>query len=844
MSANNLKVKQQKNEQNEQEKPTKLDKTKQSDLKEKIYTTRQVDTSVTILDSPENDVVLEALLFLSKYADINKNNVVNLVKIGTVEKLLNNLKKNICILRLSVRLLSNLLGCEEGIYELDQDKYNDKVIDIATMYMEHKDSHVKGFCVEILAKIANSCRITTLIFKVDLFNPIFDHMRSLKSGNVLYFTMLLFYELINAPAAVCVLPECPRYDLNVIISHLHHKENKISNIVLDILEKLSRYGLPFLQESLKKYGVMEKMFKIVMNEEKLEQHQHAFNIIHNCLNSNETCSYFVESIEFLELCQWLKTCNPKFFLPLIEIFITLTAIPEMKQILFDLSVEETIMYFFKYKNKLLINKTCKAISNMTTHKYCCETMLTPVIADILIEILQRQNDEEDRYNEVALKTVFHFTRRYARALSIFLDRNFSPVLLNYFLEKSEYITEESFLMVLEILYKCLVHPAYQKDFLTEEILNKILQLFRNGSVTVSTMCCEIMSNIVTLESFRKFFLRKKGASVCMEVLNNTNDLNLLTQTFFLIFCCLVYEDVAMVLLHSGLIGIMKKINSYILEKIPIHKKVKKLALQFYPPIKFYETGRMEITEKLPNKFYVINGLWNGPFPFLEILEMMHVSPYSTIYIVDYSYEVVKGSEIEIPSQISLGTVESSVSRSSGSLTESESNISTPEVPSVFDINYGHISKDVFLPRYIYHLQKYEKYIEGGIENRIRLLAEYVDILLCGVKENLTLPQKIHEYRLHIECLKQKLGNNIIPVGFLRMGFHCERALLFKALADKICIPCSLVKGSLKVYWNEVALFEETENQKQIKFYIVDLIHHIGNLMLVGSREANKYCNFN
>lgn len=816
------------NQENEEyNKPVKLDKTKQTDIKEKVYTTRQVETSITLLESPEYDVVLEALLFISKYADLNKNNLTFLVKNSAIEKLLNNFSKNICILRLSLRLLSVLLDCEDGLFEIDQDKFDNKIVEIARMFMEHKDGHVREFSVEVLAKLSASCRVTTLIFQVELFNPIFDSMKNTKNQNILYNSTLLFYHLVDAPAAVSALPDCPRFDLNTVLTNINHKEEFISNLSLRVVEKLTGYGLAFLQQLFRKLALMEKMFKIVMNEQKEDQHLTALNIIHNCLNSEDTSTYYIESFEFLELCQWLKTCPTKYLLSMSELFTKLTSVPELKQTLFDLSVEETILQFFRFNHKTVLNKTCEAVTNMTSHKYCCEAMLTPVVADTLLSILQRTKDDEDPFNEVVLKTIFCFIRRYIKGLDIFLAKNMKPILLDYFLNKSDQISEQSFLMIMEILYRCLVHPGYQEEFATEMVLSKMLTLFLSSSVPVSTNCCEIFSNLVTLQKFRQFFLENKGPTLCIDLMKRTEDLNLLTQIYFLIFACLSYEDIAMCFLHSGLLPVIKNFN---LDKIPISRKVKELALNYYLPLKFYETGQLQITDKLPSMFYLINGDWKGSFPFLEILEMMLVSPYPTIYVVDYSYEVMKN-----PSQT---TIESSTSLTSRSISVIK------EPSSVMEINYGKITNDFFLPRYVYHLHKYDKYTKGNMEDRICLLAEYVDTLLCGPKDNLTVTQKIHEYKLHLQCLKQKLGNNIIPIGFLRLGFHCERALLFKCLADKICIPCSLTRGNFRIYWNEVALFENIDGLEKIRFYVVDLMNDIGNLMLVGSREANKYCNLN
>ncbi|XP_050308691.1 uncharacterized protein LOC126745056 [Anthonomus grandis grandis] len=832
----------------EKQKPdtTKLDKSKLSDLKEKSYVTRQVETSVTLLDSPENDIVLEALLFISKYADINNNNLIYLIKSGIVSKLLNSFTKNICILRISLRLLSVVLSTDDGLYEIDQDKYDDKILEISNMYIGHKDGFVKEYCVEILAKVASSCRVTTIIFNTDLFNPMFDNIKSAKNVNSLYHNMLLFYKLIDAPAALSALAEYSKFDTNIIIAHMNHKEKKVGNFALETIEKLTKYGLPFLQESFKKFGIMEKMFKILMDEQKEYQHSTVINIIHNCLNSEETSTYFVESIEFLELCQWVKNCHPRYLLPLSELFIKITNTPDLQQMLFDLSVEESILYFFRLKHKDVINQTCRAVSNMTAHKYCCEHMLTPVVAETLVEVLERQNDEEDPYNQIAWKTVFHFIRRSVNGLTLFMEKKIKPVLLDFFLNKAHLVTEETYLMIIEIIFRCLVHPQYQEEFIHKELLQEVLKLFKESENTVvTTFCCEIMTSINHLNAFRTFFLQN-GPLIIINKLKNLKDVNLITEILYFIFSCLIYEDIAMAFLHQGLLQVLKTFDEYISYNIPILKKVNNLAINYYLPLKFYKTGKLEITDKLPNKFYVINGIWCDTFPFIEILEMMKVTPYPTIYLVDYSYEVRKGVTLEAESQETLKSTTSLLSKSTDSNLNSTtlSRISLTQSPSVFDIKYGKISTDIFLPRYIYHLKKYDVFLQGPMEDRIRLLAEYVDTLLCGPKDDLSLPQKIHEYQLHIQCLKEKLGNNIIPIGFLRMGFHCERALLFKALADKICIPCSLVKGSLKIYWNEVALFKEVDGEERLQIYVIDLMYEIGNLMLVGTKQANKYCNLN
>ncbi|KAK1345562.1 hypothetical protein QTO34_008021 [Cnephaeus nilssonii] len=80
------------------------------------------------------------------------------------------------------------------------------------------------------------------------------------------------------------------------------------------------------------------------------------------------------------------------------------------------------------------------------------------------------------------------------------------------------------------------------------------------------------------------------------------------------------------------------------------------------------------------------------------------------------------------------------------------------------------------------------------------------------------------------------SSNIISDGFYDYG---------RALADKIGIGCSLVRGEYGRAWNEVKLMNES--QKGVigglpppEVYIVDLIFHPGGLMKLKSKEADRY----
>ncbi|EPY75510.1 armadillo repeat containing 3-like protein [Camelus ferus] len=93
---------------------------------------------------------------------------------------------------------------------------------------------------------------------------------------------------------------------------------------------------------------------------------------------------------------------------------------------------------------------------------------------------------------------------------------------------------------------------------------------------------------------------------------------------------------------------------------------------------------------------------------------------------------------------------------------------------------------------------------------------------------------------HLSLKYSKTGylssSNIINDGF----YDCGRAL-----ADKIGIGCSLVRGEYGRAWNEVQLMNEPQKGltgafSPPEFYIVDLMFHPGALMKLRSQEADLY----
>ncbi|RLW11473.1 hypothetical protein DV515_00001442 [Chloebia gouldiae] len=98
------------------------------------------------------------------------------------------------------------------------------------------------------------------------------------------------------------------------------------------------------------------------------------------------------------------------------------------------------------------------------------------------------------------------------------------------------------------------------------------------------------------------------------------------------------------------------------------------------------------------------------------------------------------------------------------------------------------------------------------------------------------------WELDMSEIEFELKSNIVPIAKIKRGTFCHRALLFKVIADRIGIGCSLVRGKYNRAWNEVQLVEHSPKGLLLppQEYVVDLMFEPGRLLKQGSAKADQY----
>ncbi|BFZ14755.1 hypothetical protein BsWGS_17793 [Bradybaena similaris] len=126
--------------------------------------------------------------------------------------------------------------------------------------------------------------------------------------------------------------------------------------------------------------------------------------------------------------------------------------------------------------------------------------------------------------------------------------------------------------------------------------------------------------------------------------------------------------------------------------------------------------------------------------------------------------------------------------------------------------------------------------------QVKALAEFVSEKMGGTIEQSQVASFCWE--LPLSQLKFELKSNVIPIGRIKAGIHIHRALLFKVLADRIALPCSLIRGEYNRGWNEIMLPDHSSDPITPRFppkkYIIDLVHQPGSLLVPETQAAISY----
>ncbi|CAF5002645.1 unnamed protein product [Rotaria sp. Silwood1] len=326
---------------------------------------------------------------------------------------------------------------------------------------------------------------------------------------------------------------------------------------------------------------------------------------------------------------------------------------------------------------------------------------------------------------------------------------------------------------------------------------------------------------------------------------------------FAISVLCVEQAIAIEILRNGALEIVRDLNTSESRKSKFTEMALQRILDSHLSAKYSYLGRLESNNITTDGFYDMGPVRDGgKFLTIEELAAEEVNDRRPILLV-YAPEKKKGSESKEKIGTPTTTRTAKTPKASSKERDGKTRTKKDKTNEKRDLSEDkkHSEKDVSGTNNSdsksgYKLttdQDFQMYLDEiqpqvtkvPLSEQISTLARFVSEKMGGTIS----PDDVATfgYEVAMNQLKTELHSNVIPIGRIRKGIHAQRAFLFKTLADRLGIPCTLTRGNYNRAWNEVILGQSSGAVRYpAKTWIVDLLHEPGRLLLANSSDARIY----
>ena len=812
------------------------------------YTTLDAETSVILLSSKEYNVLLRALGTLNQHVQKDERFLRHLLGLNMFQKLVEILEsqEDIYLLRFTLKLMVETLKVPECFSTISSESRCHCVNSLLPIFLREDDDNVLESTVAILADMmASNLWLTSCAYSPQVLRRSFVLLKTTSDPDVLRNCLQFLLRLLSSERAKSEVLSVTGFSVPTLVCLQKCKIEEVKEVALDVIRVMAAWKND-VTLALYEGKVVEAMIELLLTPTDFAYHNRALEVINACLLSDDIVAELSQSLEFVKLTRWMQTCPPHAAKLSVRVLARFTKLPKLRQTLFDFSVEDVIISFLKYDDSAILVDTCRAISDMACHKFCCEKMASAVVLGTLLDVLRDRLTNMVPCGDVVLKTMHNFLKRNVKSLDVIAQCKGIP-LISDLLTGTEKLSNSSLCVVVDVI-QMLVNSKYVNEIANDSIYERLLQLYTDEMYVHEIL--DIFNIVMCRGDFRKFLLNSKATLLLQNNLKTAKSLDVFTQTLLIIQNAIVYKSLALQFLETGLLDLLTNLPSEIRhEKKTLIDSITNLLYDVCLTLKFHHKNRLEVTDIVRDKFFL----------YLNYSHRIESSndKNSPAYVVNYSLLKEKTVDCSNSADLKLSprrnfdkVIESSSSRlvldkltfeCKHELDEFIENLPVKCKQKDVAVNYGAVSEDSYLTEYIsdahYHL--YGKHRFRTLQQKIQFVARFVVNNLSGLEIVSNKDRDHHHFKLHIAELQAKLGTNQIPIGFLRLGFAREKSLLFKVLADNLNIPATLCRNDKNMYWNEV-LLAARDHTPNMMFFVVDLLDNVGKLMAVDSPRAIKY----
>ncbi|XP_060104356.1 armadillo repeat-containing protein 3 isoform X1 [Heteronotia binoei] len=803
---------------------------------------KKAATVVLMLSSPEEEVVSKACESLYKFAAKGDENKLTLLELGAVEPLFKLVTHEDPVVRRNATMVLGIMASHNDV------KTSLRQLDVTSAFIARlapeEDVVIHEFASLCLAHMAVEYNSKVQIFEQGGLEPLIRLLSS-PDPDVKKNSIECIYSMVQDFQSRAAVRE-----LNVIPPLLELLKSDYPIIQLLALKTL---GIITIDKEtrviLRENQGLDHLFKILETKEFNDLHVEALGVVANCLEDVDTVQLIQETGGLRKLLAFTEVSTLTDFQKNAAKAIAKSAYdPENRKILHEEEVEKCLVALLGTDNEGTKIAAAQAISAMCENLASKQTTGTLGIPQ-LVQLLSSDNEE---VKEAAATALVNLTTAHLGNASAVAEADGIEPLINVLSSKRDGAVASA----ATVLTNLATQEPLRLSIQSHGIMSAIVEpLHSSNSLVQSTAALTVAA--VGCDADARAELRNMGGlEPLVKLLHSRND-EVRRNACWAVMVCASDEPTAAEMTRLGALDILEEINLSIGRKNNFSEMALDKILDHNLPQKYSQMGYLASNNIILDGFYDYGQVKRGvKLLSLEELSAQELNDRRAIILVN-----AKSPETEAPPTTEEKSHDPTIRSAStfrktsrekagkGKGKKEEEKPKEEEMDHAQKVVEEVPEKAVWLPPFdpilLDYITEASKTILplASTKQQVIALAEFVADNMGGVIEK----DKLHEFNweLHISEIKFELKCNVVPVGRISKGTFYHRALLFKVLADRIGISCTLVRGEYNRAWNEVKLVDESPLgipglliPPQV--FIVDLMFKPGHLMKEGIAEADRY----
>ncbi|XP_053876658.1 armadillo repeat-containing protein 3 isoform X3 [Malaclemys terrapin pileata] len=784
---------------------------------------KKAATVVLMLNSPEEEVLAKACDAIYKFASKGDENKVTLLSLGAVEPLFKLVSHEDPLVRRNAIMVFGIMASNNDVRKLlrELDVTNSVIARLAP----EEDIVVHEFASLCLAHMAVEYTSKVQIFEQGGLEPLIRLLSS-PDPDVKKNSVECIYHLVQdfqSRAAVRELNAIP-----ALLELLKSEYPVVQLLALKTFGVISndRETRIILREN----QGLEHLFKILETKEFNDLHVEALAVVANCLEDVDTMQLIQQTGGLKKLLSFAEMSTIPDIQKNAAKAITKAAYdPENRKILHEEEIEKCLITLLGTDNDGAKAAASQAISAM------CENLASKDAFGIqgipqLVQLLSSENEEVKEAAAIALANLT--TGSPSNASAVAEAEGIEPLINVLSAKRDGTVANAAAIltnMAMQEPLRLSIHGVMNAIVEPLQSTNSLVQ--SKAALTVAALGCDADA--------RTELRNASGLEPLVKLLHSKND-EVRRNACWAVMVCASDELTAVELCRLGALDILEEINLSTGRKNNFSEGALDKLLDNNLSQKYSQMGSPSAEDKSQDLYYGRTASSSSIRKSSKERTSAVVSPV----------EEKQDSSGRSPSSLSKSSTREKGSRKGKGKKEEDKPKEEEELQTMPKVQQEVIFEKLpWLPPFDSILLDYITDASKIIlpltttKEQVVALALFVADKMGGPIER----DKLHEFswELHISEIEFELKCNVVPIGKIKKGTFYHRALLFKVIADRIGIGCSLVRGEYGRAWNEVKLVDDSPQGitgllLPPQMYIVDLMYQPGCLMKQGSAEADHY----